>query len=120
MAKISHLRRISRNSEFKLQPLHIRVHCLQQSNYAHLIELHHFCDYKQYLILCMNDKIRKHNKLQDWLPRRVMSAWRVAGIVHCLEEWNEHECGYNMINMDKVWPSALKHGFKPLTVPLKK
>ena len=23
---------------------------------------------------------------QNWLPRRVMSAWRIAGIVHALED----------------------------------
>ncbi|XP_004302222.1 PREDICTED: protein ECERIFERUM 1-like [Fragaria vesca subsp. vesca] len=37
---------------------------------------------------------------ENWLPRRVMSAWRIAGIVHALEGWNEHECGYTMSNID--------------------
>jgi aldehyde decarbonylase len=49
-----------------------------------------------------------------------MSAWRIAGIVHSIEGWNEHECGYKMHNIDKVWHSALKQGFQPLNVPLKK
>ncbi|KAF2291981.1 hypothetical protein GH714_000017 [Hevea brasiliensis] len=52
---------------------------------------------------------------ENWLPRRVMSAWRAAGIVHALEGWNVHECGYSMFNVDKVWEAALQHGFKPLT-----
>lgn len=52
--------------------------------------------------------------LQNWLPRRVMSAWRIAGIVHALEGWSEHECGFAMLNTDKVWKATLQHGFKPL------
>ncbi|KAJ9680397.1 hypothetical protein PVL29_019658 [Vitis rotundifolia] len=27
---------------------------------------------------------------ENWLPRRAMSAWRVAGILHALEGWNVH------------------------------
>ncbi|KAK9106926.1 hypothetical protein Syun_022937 [Stephania yunnanensis] len=42
--------------------------------------------------------------------RRVMSAWRVAGIVHALEGWNEHECGETLMEVEKVWTAALKHG----------
>ncbi|KAM1362959.1 hypothetical protein PS1_028256 [Malus domestica] len=53
---------------------------------------------------------------ENWLPRRVMSAWRVAGIVHALEGWKEHECGYTMSNSDKVWQASLVHGFQPLTI----
>lgn len=49
-----------------------------------------------------------------------MSAWRIGGIVHSLEGWSEHECGYTMHNIDKVWDSTLKHGFQPLNVSLKK
>ncbi|XP_054781501.1 very-long-chain aldehyde decarbonylase CER1-like [Prosopis cineraria] len=52
---------------------------------------------------------------ENWLPRRVMSAWRIAGIVHSLEGWSEHECGYAMLNTDKVWKATLQHGFQPLT-----
>ncbi|XP_050385175.1 very-long-chain aldehyde decarbonylase CER1-like [Argentina anserina] len=51
---------------------------------------------------------------ENWLPRRVMSAWRIAGIVHALEDWNEHECGDTMSNIDKVWKATLRHGFQPL------
>ncbi|KAH0980747.1 hypothetical protein GBA52_007924 [Prunus armeniaca] len=51
---------------------------------------------------------------ENWLPRRVMSAWRIAGIVHALEGWKEHECGYTMSNIDKVWQATLQHGFQPL------
>ncbi|KAK8969519.1 Protein CER1-like 1 [Platanthera guangdongensis] len=39
-----------------------------------------------------------------------MSAWRVAGIIHGLEGWNEHECGENVLDVDKIWSAALKHG----------
>lgn len=54
---------------------------------------------------------------ENWLPRRVMSAWRIGRIVHALEGWNEHECGYTISNVDTVWDAALRHGFLPLTIP---
>ncbi|XP_062001763.1 very-long-chain aldehyde decarbonylase CER1-like [Rosa rugosa] len=53
---------------------------------------------------------------ENWLPRRVMSAWRIAGIVHALEGWHEHECGYTMSSIDKVWQATLRHGFQPLNL----
>ncbi|XP_065864883.1 very-long-chain aldehyde decarbonylase CER1-like [Euphorbia lathyris] len=55
---------------------------------------------------------------ENWLPRRVMSAWRIAGIVHGLEGWNVNECGDKMFNVDKVWEATLRHGFKPLPMSL--
>ncbi|KAE8686353.1 Protein CER1-like 1 [Hibiscus syriacus] len=39
---------------------------------------------------------------ENWLPRRVMSVSRIAGIVHGLEGWEEHECGSTMSNIDKL------------------
>ncbi|OMO90152.1 hypothetical protein COLO4_19320 [Corchorus olitorius] len=54
---------------------------------------------------------------ENWLPRRVMSVWRIAGLVHALEGWEEHECGYTVSNIDKVWEATLKHGFQPLRLP---
>ncbi|KAH9733602.1 Very-long-chain aldehyde decarbonylase CER1 [Citrus sinensis] len=55
---------------------------------------------------------------ENWLPRRVMSAWRIGGIVHALEGWNEHECGYAISNIHNVWEAALRHGFHPLTATI--
>ncbi|MFQ6658408.1 hypothetical protein Gotur_027690, partial [Gossypium turneri] len=54
---------------------------------------------------------------ENWLPRRVMSIWRIAGLVHAREGWEEHECGYTTSNIEKVWEATLKHGFQPLKVP---
>ncbi|KAB1222663.1 Protein ECERIFERUM 1 [Morella rubra] len=55
---------------------------------------------------------------KNWLPRRVMSAWRIAAIVHALEGWKEHECGlYTMSDVEKVWQASLGHGFQPLVFP---
>ncbi|KAJ7947313.1 Protein ECERIFERUM 1-like [Quillaja saponaria] len=54
---------------------------------------------------------------ENWLPRRIMSAWRIAGIVHALEGWNEHECGYGMLNIDKAWEASLRNGFQPAKLP---
>ncbi|KAJ0262233.1 Protein CER1-like 2 [Hirschfeldia incana] len=56
---------------------------------------------------------------ENWLGRRVMSAWRVGGIVHALEGWEEHECGLDVpiVNPPRVWEAALRNGFKPLLLP---
>ncbi|XP_073271107.1 very-long-chain aldehyde decarbonylase CER1-like [Primulina huaijiensis] len=53
---------------------------------------------------------------ENWLPRRVMSAWRIAGILHAMEEWNVHECGSMMFSIEKIWKASLEHGFRPLTM----
>ncbi|KAH9315167.1 hypothetical protein KI387_023794, partial [Taxus chinensis] len=53
---------------------------------------------------------------ENWLPRRVMSAWRVGGMVHALQRWDEHECGVQSIktvDVNRVWEAALKLGFLP-------
>ncbi|XP_071718446.1 very-long-chain aldehyde decarbonylase CER1-like [Rutidosis leptorrhynchoides] len=51
---------------------------------------------------------------ENWLPRKVMSAWRIAGMVHGLEGWNVNECGDEIFNIDKVWEASIQHGFTPL------
>ncbi|KAM2919513.1 hypothetical protein COP2_041466 [Malus domestica] len=56
------------------------------------------------------------HSFENWLPRRVMSAWRVAGIMHALEDYHEHDCGYPMSSNDKIWLASLRHGFQPLLV----
>ncbi|PHT95273.1 Protein CER1-like 2, partial [Capsicum annuum] len=54
---------------------------------------------------------------ENWLPRRVMNASRIAGILHALEGWNENECGNMTFDIEKVWKASLQHGFSPLTMP---
>ncbi|KAH9627503.1 hypothetical protein KSS87_006194 [Heliosperma pusillum] len=54
---------------------------------------------------------------ENWLPRRAMSAWRVAGILHGLEGWNVNECGDMLFDIDKVWEASLHHGFRPVSAP---
>ncbi|TQE09078.1 hypothetical protein C1H46_005461 [Malus baccata] len=54
--------------------------------------------------------------IQNWLPRRVMRAWRIASIVHALEGWKEHDCDNTMSNTEKIWQASLRHGFHPLVV----
>ncbi|XP_048141737.1 very-long-chain aldehyde decarbonylase GL1-5-like [Rhodamnia argentea] len=51
---------------------------------------------------------------EKWLPRRFMSAWRVAGILHAAEGWEEHKCGYTITDVDKAWQASLQHGFQTL------
>lgn len=41
-----------------------------------------------------------------------MSAWHVAGIVHALEEWDSHECGDKLLDVEKVWTADVRHGFR--------
>ncbi|KAH9605865.1 hypothetical protein KSS87_005804 [Heliosperma pusillum] len=54
---------------------------------------------------------------ENWLPRRAMSAWRVAGIIHALEGWNVDECGDTIFDINKVWEAALHNGFRPVSSP---
>ncbi|KAI4356222.1 hypothetical protein L6164_000261 [Bauhinia variegata] len=75
------------------------------------------CTYHYTPAMLTPTSLENLHSCENWLPRRVMSAWRIAGIVHALEEWNEHECGHTMLNMDKVWQAALLHGFQPLAAP---
>jgi aldehyde decarbonylase len=44
-----------------------------------------------------------------------MSAWRIAGMVHALEGWNEHECGDIVLGLEKAWSAAILHGFRPVS-----
>nr|GEW86493.1 hypothetical protein [Tanacetum cinerariifolium] len=38
---------------------------------------------------------------KNWLPRRVMRAWRIAGILHGLEGWNVNENGNEILMSTK-------------------
>ncbi|KAJ0475621.1 putative fatty acid hydroxylase [Helianthus annuus] len=51
---------------------------------------------------------------ENWLPRRVLSASRIAGILHGLEDWNVNECGEEVFNIDKIWDASIRHGFSPI------
>ncbi|ESQ36861.1 hypothetical protein EUTSA_v10007056mg [Eutrema salsugineum] len=56
---------------------------------------------------------------ENWLGRRVMSAWKVGGIVHALEGLEEHDCGNtrNFFRLHAIWEAALRHDFTPLPSP---
>ncbi|XP_022155719.1 protein ECERIFERUM 1-like isoform X2 [Momordica charantia] len=54
---------------------------------------------------------------ENWLPRRVMSAWRMAGILHALERRETHECGETMLSLEDAWRASLQNGFLPLEIP---
>ncbi|XP_010496697.1 PREDICTED: protein CER1-like 1 [Camelina sativa] len=56
---------------------------------------------------------------ENWLGRRVMSAWKIGGIVHALEGWEEHDCGNtcNFFRLHTIWEAALRHDFQPLILP---
>ncbi|KAH7525266.1 hypothetical protein FEM48_Zijuj06G0206800 [Ziziphus jujuba var. spinosa] len=58
--------------------------------------------------------LKNMHSCENWLPRRVMSAWRIAGILHVLEGWNINECGDTIFNIDQVWRASIQHGFHPL------
>nr|XP_016480376.1 PREDICTED: protein ECERIFERUM 1-like isoform X1 [Nicotiana tabacum] len=74
----------------------------------------HDCFYHHPPAMLAPSSLQNLHACENWLPRRAMSAPRVAGIVHALEGWDVHECGDKMIDIDKIWEASLKHGFKPL------
>ncbi|KAI3871241.1 hypothetical protein MKW98_015141 [Papaver atlanticum] len=81
------------------------------------------CVYYNTPSLTIPPALENVHSCENWLPRRVMSAWRVAGIIHALEKWENHECGNSMSLMleediEKVWDATLRHGFRPLNVPV--
>ncbi|KAL9262508.1 Very-long-chain aldehyde decarbonylase GL1-5-like protein [Drosera capensis] len=61
---------------------------------------------------------RNLHSCENWLPKRVLSAWRIAGILHALEASNVHECGEQVFHVDRIWDAALQHGFLPITAPV--
>ncbi|KAF2602181.1 hypothetical protein F2Q70_00028534 [Brassica cretica] len=79
-------------------------------------ELRKDCFYHTTPAMIIPDSAQNIDSCENWLGRRVMSAWRVGGIVHALEGWEEHECGLHvpMVNPHRAWEAALRHGFQPL------
>ncbi|KAM3287514.1 very-long-chain aldehyde decarbonylase CER1 [Capsicum chacoense] len=77
-------------------------------------KVRHDCFYHYPPAMLAPPSMQNLHACENWLPRRAMSAPRVAGIVHALEGWNVHECGDNMIDVEKIWEASIKHGFKPL------
>lgn len=73
------------------------------------------CSYNTTPAMLAPKHLENVDSCENWLPRRVMSAWRIAGILHALEGWNVHECGNMMFNIEKIWKASLDHGFCPLT-----
>uniref|UniRef100_M1CPL7 Sterol desaturase n=1 Tax=Solanum tuberosum TaxID=4113 RepID=M1CPL7_SOLTU len=74
----------------------------------------HDCFYHHPPAMLAPPSLQNMHACENWLPRRAMSAPRVAGIVHALEGWNVHECGDKMIDVDQIWEASINHGFKPL------
>ncbi|KAL5207284.1 hypothetical protein ABZP36_031719 [Zizania latifolia] len=71
------------------------------------------CIYHCTPALLVPESFENLHACENWLPRRVMSAWRAAGIVHALEKWEAHECGGGVTGVDKAWRAALARGFRP-------
>ncbi|XP_021286619.1 protein ECERIFERUM 1-like isoform X2 [Herrania umbratica] len=74
------------------------------------------CYYHSTPAMVAPKSLENMHSCENWLPRMVMSAWRVAGIVHGLEGWDVHECGHTIIGIEKVWEATLQHGFRPLSI----
>ncbi|MCD7458657.1 hypothetical protein HAX54_038826 [Datura stramonium] len=74
------------------------------------------CSYFHTPAMIIPKHLENVDSCENWLPRRVMSAWRIAGILHALEDGNEHECGDMIFDIDKVWKASLDHGFLPLNM----
>ncbi|XP_020083972.1 protein ECERIFERUM 1-like [Ananas comosus] len=73
------------------------------------------CTYYATPAMKIPETLRNVHSCENWLPRRVMSAWRVAGIVHALEGWDTHECGDTVTDIEKIWSAAIRHGFRLMT-----
>ncbi|KAF7106692.1 hypothetical protein CFC21_107410 [Triticum aestivum] len=72
------------------------------------------CTYLSSPAMRIPEAMQNVHTCENWLPRRVMSAWRIAGMVHALEGWGIHECGDDMMDIEQVLSAAIKHGFIPL------
>ncbi|GAB2232366.1 hypothetical protein Drorol1_Dr00011398 [Drosera rotundifolia] len=81
------------------------------------IEVRKDCFYLNTPAMVAPKSFRNLHSCENWLPRRVISAWRLAGILHALEGWNVHECGDMIFDVDKIWEAALQHGFHPIPAP---
>ncbi|KAH7863143.1 hypothetical protein Vadar_013851 [Vaccinium darrowii] len=82
-------------------------------------KVHNDCLYHHTPAMVAPSSLENLNSCENWLPRRAMSASRIAGIVHALEGWNVNECGQKMFDVEQVWEASLKHGFRPLMTPNK-
>ncbi|MCL7042211.1 hypothetical protein MKW94_030940 [Papaver nudicaule] len=82
------------------------------------------CVYYSTPAMIIPSSLENVHSCENWLPRRVMSAWRVAGMLHALEDWEGHECGNWLIKeddssmIDKVWTASFRHGFRPYHLPV--
>ncbi|XP_019243835.1 PREDICTED: protein ECERIFERUM 1-like [Nicotiana attenuata] len=74
------------------------------------------CIYFSTPAMTIPKQLENVDSCENWLPRRVMSASRIAGILHALEGWNENECGDMMFDIERVWKASLDHAFRPLTM----
>ncbi|KAF5761340.1 putative fatty acid hydroxylase [Helianthus annuus] len=96
---------------------------LKASNGTLIIPYSHFppnkvnkdCVYQTTPAMLTPKHLENVDSCENWLPRRVMSAWRIAGILHGLEGWNVNECGDKVFNVEKIWQASLQHGFTPIT-----
>uniref|UniRef100_A0A7N0VJR3 Uncharacterized protein n=1 Tax=Kalanchoe fedtschenkoi TaxID=63787 RepID=A0A7N0VJR3_KALFE len=74
------------------------------------------CIYHSTPAMIAPPSLQNVDSCENWLPRGVLSASRVAGIVHALENTQEHEFGSRILNPDAIWQAAIKHGFQPLNL----
>ncbi|KAH9733596.1 Very-long-chain aldehyde decarbonylase CER1 [Citrus sinensis] len=72
------------------------------------------CFYHSTPAMIIPPSLSNMHSCENWLGRRVMSAWRIAGIIHALEGWDLNECGQTMCDIHQVWHASLRHGFRPL------
>ncbi|XP_059313089.1 very-long-chain aldehyde decarbonylase CER1-like isoform X3 [Lycium ferocissimum] len=78
---------------------------------------HKDCFYFNVPAMTIPKHLENVDSCENWLPRRMMSAWRIAGILPALEGWNENECGNMMSDIEEVWKASHDHGFCPLIMP---
>ncbi|KAG0456930.1 hypothetical protein HPP92_022087 [Vanilla planifolia] len=75
------------------------------------------CTYYYTPALMAPKAYENQHSCENWLPRRAMSAWRAAGVIHALEGWEADDHEDVTMELEKIWLAAIKHGFQPMQHP---
>ncbi|XP_076931016.1 very-long-chain aldehyde decarbonylase CER3-like [Bidens hawaiensis] len=80
-----------------------------------VFELRRDCTYSKLAAMKLPDDVQGLGSCEYTMERGVVHACHAGGIVHLLEGWTHNEVGaINVDQLDVVWETALRHGFKPV------
>ncbi|KAJ7533238.1 hypothetical protein O6H91_13G039100 [Diphasiastrum complanatum] len=82
---------------------------------APILESRKDCIYEKLPAMQVPKDMKGLRSCEMTMPRGVLHACHVGGIVHTLERWEHHEVGaIDVDRIDQTWDAAVKHGFKPM------